>query len=122
MGRASRIKKERGRKQAQAWEPAAAARDAFRNRAATIRFLEDNPYAAAYYAAGTDRVFQEAMRQHIRLGEPAPGTCRVGQISDARASLMLPAPACTRHHSAACTVGEFMAAYHTHRDPSRDDL
>ncbi|MFJ9580941.1 hypothetical protein ACIRQF_31695 [Streptomyces sp. NPDC101191] len=68
MGRASRNKKERRRKDARGWDPAAAARDAFRDRKATIRLLEDNPYAAAYFAGATERVFQEAMWQHIRLG------------------------------------------------------
>ncbi|MGM9470340.1 hypothetical protein [Streptomyces murinus] len=72
MGKASRSKKERRRKEAQIWDPAAAARDALRDRAASAVLLEDNPYTAAYFAGGTDRVFQEAMWQHICLGlDPA---------------------------------------------------
>ncbi|WP_405416446.1 hypothetical protein [Streptomyces rubiginosohelvolus] len=68
MGRASRNRREGRRKKARGWDPAVAARDALRDQKATIRLLENNSYAAAYFAAATDRVFQEAMWQHIRLG------------------------------------------------------
>src|SRR5689334_18854443 len=73
MGKASRSKKERRQKETQPWDPAAAAREALRDRKATTRLLQDNPYAAAHFAAATDRVFKEAMWQHICLGlAPAP--------------------------------------------------
>lgn len=70
MGRASRRKQERYRQETRQWDAAAAARCALRDRTATSRLLEDNPYAAAYVAAAADSDFQDVLWHHIRSGLP----------------------------------------------------
>ncbi|MGW3690643.1 hypothetical protein [Streptomyces sp. NPDC005125] len=71
MGKASRCKKERNRQGA--WTAADAARSALDDRTATRLLLEDNPYAAAHFAAVTDRTFMHALWHQVRSHRPLVG-------------------------------------------------
>ncbi|MFI1203563.1 hypothetical protein ACH4VR_29725 [Streptomyces sp. NPDC020883] len=68
MGKASRGKKTRSRDEARQWSAAPAARAAHRNRAATTRLLEANPFVRAQMADNVTINFQHVLRLYQGAG------------------------------------------------------